>query len=191
MLDPADPKYQWTDAGIVIRSQTTSDYNAIDPSVCRDKHTGELWLAFGSFWKGIHCVALDPKTGLCRTGFPPALVPLAWNQTIEAACLTQHKDWWFLFVNWGLCCRGVSSTYEIRVGRGKRANGPFFDKDGKELVKGGGSLFLGSDPKPGAFIGPGHAGIVDNGRANLLSCHFYDGDKNGAPNPRHSAAYMD
>ncbi len=181
-LDPADRNHQWKDAGVVVRTNAQSDHNAIDPSATRDKRTGQFWLAYGSFWSGIKCVALDPKTGLrpaAEASAPPNA--LAWNQTIEAAYLTQHKDWWFLFVNWGLCCRGVNSTYEIRVGRSKKATGPFLDRDGKDLLKGGGSIFLTSDTKPGAFIGPGHTGIVENGRANLLSCHFYDGDKNGAP----------
>lgn len=31
---------------------------------------------------------------------------------------------YYLFVNWGRCCRGVDSTYEIRIGRSKAIAGP-------------------------------------------------------------------
>ena len=181
-LDWNDSKYGWTDAGMVVQTGPKNDYNAIDPSVCRDARTGALWLACGSFWGGIKGLRLDSKTGLQAS---PAAAPasLAWKPPsgeIEAGCLYQKGAWWYLFVNWGLCCRGIKSTYEIRIGRSKNADGPFLDQTGRDLQQGGGSLFLGGDTN-GAFIGPGHAGIVLDGRKEYLSCHFYDGDKNGLP----------
>ena len=36
---------------------------------------------------------------------------------------------WLLFVNWGACCSGKDSTYEIRVGMADTPEGPFVDKD--------------------------------------------------------------
>jgi beta-xylosidase len=56
-----------------------------------------------------------------------------------------------------MCCRGVQSTYNIRVGRSKAITGPFLDKEGKGLVAGGGSLLLGTE---GEFIGPGQVGLM-------------------------------
>jgi arabinan endo-1,5-alpha-L-arabinosidase len=70
----------------------------------------------------------------------------------------------------------VRSTYNIRVGRAKSITGPYLDKEGKDLVKGGGTLLLESE---GRFIGPGHAGILSEGKRELLSFHFYDKDANG------------
>jgi len=35
-LDPSDPAYKWTDHGIVVRSQTKDDFNAIDPNIFLD-----------------------------------------------------------------------------------------------------------------------------------------------------------
>ena len=32
-LDPTDPRYAWTDQGLVTQSFPTDDYNAIDPSL--------------------------------------------------------------------------------------------------------------------------------------------------------------
>ena len=39
---------------------------------------------------------------------------------------------WLLFVNWGACCNGRDSTYEIRVGMADSAAGPFKDKERSE-----------------------------------------------------------
>lgn len=184
-LDPTDKTYQWTDEGIVVQSRETDNWNAIDPSVGRDGSRGDLWLVVGSFWSGIKGVRLDAKTGKrpqTKAGaFSEPLAALAWNSTIEAACLFQRGKWWYLFVNWGWCCRGVNSSYEIRVGRSSKPTGPFRDREGRDLLKGGGSLFLAGDQNGGAFIGPGHAGIVSDGKNEYLSCHFYDGANGGRP----------
>jgi len=175
-LDPADPEYRWTDQGIVVRSAGTNDFNAIDPAVTLAAD-GKLWLAYGSYWSGIKLVELDPRTGRRLAPDAPAY-SLAANESIEAACIYHHDDFYYLFVNWGACCRGVNSTYEIRVGRAAQITGPYRDQSGADLMKGGGSLFLGSRPP---FIGPGHAGIFSENDTNWFSCHFYDGTRHGMP----------
>lgn len=74
-------------------------------------------------------------------------------------------------MNWGICCRGTNSTYEVRVGRGKNVNGPYLDREGKNLTEGGGTLFLQNDAPD---IGPGHVAVLnDNGR-EFISYHVYD-----------------
>jgi len=174
-LDPAAPDFRWTDEGIIVQSRKTNDFNAIDPALTKTRD-GKLWLSFGSFWSGIKLLPLDPKTGK-RLAPESPLHALAYHKNIEAAAIHHHDGYFHLFVNWGICCRGVNSTYEIRVGRSREITGPYLDKDGAELVKDGGSLLLGSD---GAFIGPGHAGIFEEGGKVWFSCHFYDGTKRGA-----------
>jgi len=173
-LNPADPSYRWTDAGIVIRSTSADTFNAIDPAATLDAE-GRLWLAFGSFWSGIKLVELNPSTGSYLSNGAP-IYALAHHESIEAAFLQRHGGHYFLFVNWGLCCRGTNSTYEIRVGRSAGITGPYLDRDGKNLLDGGGTWLLGTT---GSFIGPGHAGILPTGGTNWLSCHFYDGTQQG------------
>ena len=139
---------------------------------------GKLWLAFGSYWQGIFLTELDPQTGL-RISTNSPLYQLAWNDSIEAACLARHGKFYYLFVNWGQCCKGTNSTYEVRVGRAEKITGPYLDRDGKNLATGGGSPFLQTS---GRFIGPGHIGIVDNGRTDgptQFSYHYYDADTQG------------
>lgn len=173
-LDQTATNYLWTDAGEVIRSDQQSPFNAIDPSVMLDID-GRLWLAFGSYWQGIFLTELDPQTGHRRSTNSP-LFQLAWNQAIEAACLTRHDHFYYLFVNWGQCCQGTNSTYEVRLGRAEKITGPYLDRVGKKLTDGGGSPFLSSS---GRFIGPGHIGILPDGETTWFSYHYYDAATQG------------
>jgi arabinan endo-1,5-alpha-L-arabinosidase len=173
-LDPTSPRHRWEDHGLVIRSSEQDDFNAIDPSVMLDSG-GRLWLAFGSFWSGIKLMELDPRTGL-QMGTHAPLHALAWKEAIEAPCLSQRGDSYYLFLNWGLCCRGTNSTYNIRVGRSPQVTGPYLDQDGADLLRGGGSLVLQT---VGGDIGPGHAGLLRQGGADRLSYHYYSGPKAG------------
>ena len=176
-LDPSAKNHRWTDAGPVITSTTNSAFNTIDPSVLLDGD-GKLWLAFGSFWQGIFLTELDPQTGK-RVSTNSPLFHLAWNHSIEAACMARHGQFYYLFVNWGECCKGTNSTYEVRVGRAEKITGPYLDRDGRKLADGGGSPFLQSQ---GRFIGPGHIGIVDDGNPNgptRFSYHYYDAETQG------------
>jgi arabinan endo-1,5-alpha-L-arabinosidase len=173
-LDPNDSKYHWTDCGSVIQSADTNNFNTIDPAICQEAG-GKLWLAFGSFWSGIKLVQLDPGTGK-RIGPDSPIYSLAHNDSIEASYIYHHDDHYYLFVNWGLCCRGTNSTYEIRVGRSKTITGPYYDADGMDLMAEGGTAFLKTK---GPFIGPGHAGIISENGTNWFSCHFYDGTQRG------------
>lgn len=174
-LDPADPDCNWTDEGIVIRSGKSDDFNAIDPAVTQDAE-GNLWLAFGSFWSGIKLIQLDPSTGK-RIAPESPVYSLAYQESVEAPFICRHEGLYYLFVNWGICCRGVKSTYEIRVGRSTEITGPYIDKDGLNMLDGGGSLFLQTK---GQFIGPGHPGIFSEGGDFWFSCHYYDGNRHGS-----------
>ncbi len=98
---------------------------------------------------------------------------------VEAAYVHEHEGYFYLFVNWGACCSGVDSTYNIRVGRSKWPMGPYTDKDGKDMRHGGGSLFY---DERRYLVGPGHTGVwTDAEGKQFVSFHFYDRRRNGAP----------
>jgi arabinan endo-1,5-alpha-L-arabinosidase len=175
-LDPADSDYAWTDRGPVIQTTPVSDCNAIDPAITMGPD-GKLWLAFGSFWTGIKLVELDPATGQ-RLATNSPVYSLAHHDKIEASYIYWRDGHYYLFVNWGQCCEGVKSTYNIRVGRCEKIIGPYLDKEGTDMMLDGGSLVLGSR---GPFIGPGHAGIISVNGKDWFSCHFYDGTREGTP----------
>jgi len=169
-LDPNDPAYHWTDEGLVIKSGTNDDFNALDPAIFHDADDS-LWLAFGSFWSGIRMIQLDRDSGQRITpDFP--VFSLAHYDSIEASYIYQDGGYYYLFVDWGMCCRGANSTYNIRLGRSRKVTGPYLDKDGVNMLYGGGSLFLDST---GPLIGPGHAGIIVDKGTNWFSCHFESG----------------
>ena len=156
-LDPSDPAYHWTDQGIVVQTQDGSGHNAIDPAIFHDQD-GSLWMTYGSYWSGIKLIQLDSQTGK-RIRADSPLHSLAFNDSIEASYLCRHDDYYYLFVNWGSCCQGPKSTYNIRVGRSKTITGPYLDKAGVNLLQKGGSIFLSTTNGP--LIGPGHAGTLN------------------------------
>lgn len=196
-LDPASKEYQWTDEGKVFASTQQDDYNAIDPNILplsKDK----LALTFGSFWSGIKLLYLDAHTGkplplttAQNTNSQPAanqkpnsptnVIALARRPSpdaLEAPFLIKHGKYFYLFVSFDFCCRGVNSTYNIRVGRAAKVEGPYIDRDSKPLLDGGGTPVLSSQ---GNVIGPGHCAILHDAGTDYLAYHFYDGSQNGSP----------
>jgi len=168
-LNPADPAYHWTDQGPVITSTNGSPYNVIDPSFSWD-NSGNLWMAFGSYWNGIYLVQLDATTGLRIASNSPAY-HLAYNSSIEASYLWRRGGYYYLFANWGSCCSGVDSTYNIRVGRSTSITGPYLDHNGVDMAANGGTLFMQAS---GKYTGPGHVGILSEGGTLSLTHHYYD-----------------
>ncbi|GAK54258.1 glycoside hydrolase family 43 [Candidatus Moduliflexus flocculans] len=178
-LNPQDPRYKWDDLGIVIQSTPADDFNAIDPNFIQTDD-GRAWLSFGSFWTGIKLVELDSATGKPLSN-PPDLIALASRpgveyNPIEAPFIFKHGDYYYLFVSWDFCCQKVKSTYNIRVGRAKEIAGTYFDKDGKSMLEGGGTLVLEG---AGDMHGPGHNAVIRNGKQDLLVHHMYDGTRGG------------
>jgi len=178
-LDPAATNYAWIDAGPVIRSKAEDQFNAIDPAVTVDRG-GYLWLAFGSFWSGIRMIQLDPKTGK-RLAPDSPIYSLAHYDSIETSYLYQHDGYYYLFVNWGMCCRGANSTYSIHVGRSKKVTGPYLDRKGKDMLYGGGTLLLDTTEP---YFGPGHSGIIVDNGTTWFSCHYEASPDSSIPGQR-------
>jgi hypothetical protein len=179
-LDPTDPSYQWTDQGAVVQSGSGANYNAIDPSVTFDA-SSNLWMTFGSFWGGIYLIQLNPATGKASTANKNVYnlaADSASGDPIEASYLYYHGNYYYLFVNWGSCCDGIDSTYNIRVGRSAGITGPYLDQNGAKMVSGGGTLFLGTT---GKFIAPGQIGIIEENGNYSFGYHYLDANNDGAP----------
>jgi len=186
-LDPDSPEYKWEDHGIVLKSVPGRDlWNAIDPNIIVDEN-GTPWMDFGSFWSGCKLVKLDASwTGLAE---PQEWYSIAKRDRsvlvddsvpgpaeIEGPFLFKKGDYYYLFVSWGLCCRGKDSTYKIMVGRSKDLRGPYLDREGRSLVHGGGTLLLGGNKDwPGR--GGGSAYTFDG--KDYLVFHAYEAADNG------------
>lgn len=175
-IDPEAPGEGWTDQGLVLRSNIKDNFNAIDPWRI-DTADGRAFLAFGSFWDGIRMRELDPATGKLIAEDTPML-PLASRQGagIEAPSIIEHAGKYYLFVSFDQCCKGSSSTYNIRVGRADTVTGPYLDRDGVPLLEGGGTKLLGST---GRFIGPGGQEAIRTTKGDMLAFHYYDGAERG------------
>jgi beta-xylosidase len=165
----------WTDAGEVFRSTSSNNYNAIDPDYIEGK------LSFGSFWSGIKMIDIgsDGKRsgtamynlasrggGTCAAGSACA---------VEASSIVHNGSYYYLFVSFDLCCKGVNSTYRTMVGRSSSLTGPYTDQSGTAMLSGGATQLLATN---GNEIGPGGGDV--SSLPGYYAYHFYDGAANGA-----------
>lgn len=162
------PDGEWRDEGLVVASTATDNFNAIDPDLFADTD-GRLWLSYGSFWGGIRLTELDAAT----------LRPIGETRFIarrkggiEAPTIVRRGDWVYLFASYDLCCKGADSSYNIRVGRARSVEGPYVDRDGKDLMDAGGTQLLAGGAR---WKGPGHQDVV----GDWLVHHAYDAERGG------------
>jgi arabinan endo-1,5-alpha-L-arabinosidase len=186
-LDRNNSKYRWNDEGLVLASTASDDFNAIDPNVVLDGQ-GVPWLSLGSFWSGIKMRRLDAATGKLSAADqrtyslaarlepqdaeppPPPGLPANW-QAIEAPFIVHHGRYYYLFVSFGLCCRGIHSTYRTMVGRSKHVTGPYVDADGKPMLQGGGTPLLVANRR---WLGPGGGSMLKRAEGDIFVFHAYD-----------------
>lgn len=191
-LDAKSPDYHWVDRGLILESEASDSFNAIDPNYSEDAQGG-AWLTFGSFWTGIKMRALDAATGRLsttdttlyslaargkgvserRTSAPDALSTLPPDsQAIEAPFVFRHGAFFYLFVSYDLCCRGAGSTYRTMAGRSASITGPYLDRQGMPMMGGGATQVLFNSPH---WVGPGGESLLkDPGRGDLIVFHAYD-----------------
>ncbi|MBO0810647.1 MAG: family 43 glycosylhydrolase [Microlunatus sp.] len=179
-LDPSSPDYHWVDQGMVLRSQQSDSFNAIDPELTVDT-SGVPWLAFGSFWSGILMRRLDPATGK-PSSEDPTMYPLVdrhWPpNAVEGASITRHGGYYYLFASFDYCCRAADSDYRVVVGRSVDVTGPYVDETGQPLLNGGGTEVLRGYNE---FAGPGGGDVSVDGSTYRYVHHYYDITDNGAP----------
>ena len=200
-LDSSSSDYHWLDHGPVLCSDPSLPYNCIDPHVHQHPEDGTVWLNWGSYWEGIFVQQLTGHPVVNQTTGPQVNVAKSpvKGEVIEASWIQPHyhRDEaelvYYLFVNWGQCCAGVNSTYQVRFGNSTNVTGPYLDDQGVDMLQGGGTLLMdiheaGRDRQ----VGPGQVGFPTGPRhgdgpngnwsAPVISYHFYDrfGDPEGA-----------
>ena len=202
-LDPASPDFKWVDKGpVVVSHQHQDNWNAIDPNLIVDAQTGTPYLTYGSFWDGIQLIRLadDLQTPVTKPVtiarrmdheysveefFDKQNFEIEGNDTIwagenaiEAPFITYNKKtgYYYLFVSFDYCCRGQASTYKTVYGRSRNIEGPYLDKDGKEMAYGGGTRLYGPDDE---FFGVGHCSVYEIGKKWYFLSHAYDKSRNG------------
>ncbi len=169
----------WVDQGEALICSNVGDgphdYNAIDPSPFEDE-SGQLWLAFGSFWGGLKLLRLDDE-GRRRDQVLRSLATRA-NKAVEAPHFVYRDGYYYLFQSVDSCCQGASSTYKTMVGRSASVTGPYLDRSGNELLDGAATMVLQGGER---YRGPGHNAILRVGERYLNVYHAYDVDSGGAP----------
>jgi len=174
-LDPAGSEYKWIDEGVVVSSTPEDDWNAIDPNIVLDEN-GLPWLSFGSFWGGLKIVKIDPGTGKPKDQTVHSIAARPVEKAIEASFIVRKNGYYYLFASWDRCCRGVKSDYKIVVGRSKGVTGPYVDRAGVDMIRGGGTLVLAGYDN---IKGPGHNAVLMEGEKDWLVHHYYDANRNG------------
>ncbi|KAL2008458.1 hypothetical protein VTN00DRAFT_6652 [Thermoascus crustaceus] len=174
--------------------------NTIDPHVFIDGNKG--YLTFGSYWTGVWQVplaadlksVLNPKHPDARNlvyepkpldGGGASPNPLCRDETgshpVEGATISFRDGWYYLWYSHGRCCEldpnalpATENLYNIRVGRSRSPQGPFVDRNGVDLVKGGGTIVYASN---GPVIAPGGQGVLTDGDTDILYYHYLDSRK--------------
>jgi len=195
-LDPSSPNFRWIDHGRVLQSYPgKTNWNAIDPNFVVNDN-GVPYLVFGSFWDGLKLVKLTadrlhpaedlatiPTVASRKTNSsdsnPPAVdnnPADAGGNAIEAPFIFKKGAYFYFFASIDYCCKGVNSTYKVIVGRSKKLEGPYLDKEGKSLRTGGGTVLLQGDKN---WHGVGHNGVCAAGGKEYILYHGYDAADNG------------
>ena len=177
----------WDDQGCIIASRHHRDnWNAIDPNFIVDEND-QPWMVFGSFWDGIQLVRLDstlhvaqackPVTIARRYALNAQSVPgnptsrFAGSNAIEAPFVFRHGGYYYLFVSWDYCCRGMQSNYRVAVGRSKTVQGPYVDRQGRDMLLGGGTIVIQGDKKQ--YEAAGHCAVYSFEGQDVFICHGY------------------
>lgn len=186
-LDREDPRFKWTDHGMVIQSVPNRDsWNAIDPNIIIDEK-GTPWMTFGSFWDGIKLVRLTDD--LNAVAEPQEWYSISRRQrsvsvksedagdgAVEAPFIMKHGEYYYLFVSFDYCCRGLKSDYKVAVGRSKDVRGPYLDRDGKSMEYGGGTIIVKGDKN---WVGIGHCAAYKFEGKYYFIAHAYSVKNDG------------
>lgn len=184
-LDATDPAYKWVDRGVVLASKDGDDFNALDPNIFTD-NDGQIWLTYGSYWTGIKQRQIDPATGMLLASNPTryslATRPGVADNAIEGASLVRHGGYYYLFISIDHCCTASTATdnYKQAVGRSTSPHGPFVDRNGTPMMKGGGTILLKGDAAWNA-PGGGTAYLDPDTGDSLLVFHAQDLHQGGTP----------
>lgn len=166
--------FQWRDEGSLVCSRGGRDnWNAIDPAfIIADD--GCPWLVFGSFWDGIQLVQLDSTMHVKQPSNQRTVARRYAGERenpVEAPFIYRRDGWYYLFVSWDYCCRGMKSTYRVVVGRSRKVTGPYLDKNGVDMLQGGGTLVIEGDKRE--FEATGHSAAYRFGNEEWFVCHGY------------------
>ena len=176
VAESGNPEGPWKHKGAVVKTDENSVMNAIDPSVITDE-SGRVWMHYGSYFGGLHCVELDSATGMTKTpGDQGHLTARRANwrkDNLEAPEVIRdgRTGKYYLFQSY----EPLMTTYNVRVGRADKAEGPFLDFVGKDIRDTTNNYPVLTAPynferHPG-WVGTGHCGVFQDGEGRFFMAH--------------------
>ncbi|PXV60186.1 arabinan endo-1,5-alpha-L-arabinosidase [Dysgonomonas alginatilytica] len=177
LAEADSPEGTWILKGCVVKTKKGDVMNAIDPSIAEDINTGKQWMHYGSYFGGLHCVELNPETGLpLIEGDQGHLIARRYDgkrNNIEAPEIIYNPQFkkWYLFVSYD----PLVTTYNVRVGRSDSPEGPFIDLNGKDMREEEDNLPILTYPyrfmnHPG-WAGVAHCSVFDDGQGKYFMAH--------------------
>ncbi len=177
MAEASSPEGPWEQKGCVVKTNTDTPMNAIDPSVIVDAATGKWWMHYGSYFGGLYCMELDPSTGLAMTendlGHLVARRANYRKDNLEAPEIMYHPELkkYYLFTSYD----PLMTTYNVRVGRSARIESDFEDFSGKALSDTINQFPILTAPyqfdNHSGWAGTAHCGVVGDGEGNYYLMH--------------------
>ena len=177
LAESDSPLGPWKLKGEVVKTKRGDRMNAIDPSIVTDAATGKMWMMYGSYFGGLYEVELNVETGLTlHSGDQGHFVATRANirkDNIEAPEIIYQPKLkkYFLFTSYD----PLMTTYNVRVGRSDKPEGPFLDYFGHNLRDTINHYPILTHPyqfknHPG-WAGVAHCGVFANENGDFFMAH--------------------
>lgn len=136
---------------------------------------GKKYLFWGSF-NGIFVTELtDDGFAVKRNeDGTPVLRRKVCGNAFEGVNIYKKGRFYYMFASIGSCCAGLSSSYQVVVGRSENLLGDYVDKRGKSMLNNSWELVL--EGNGSRWIGPGHNSIIiqDDEGTDWMLYHSYE-----------------
>jgi len=177
LAESNSPLGPWTQKGSVVKTSIGDKMNAIDPTIITDSLTGKTWMYYGSFFGGLYAVELNPVNGLALQqndqGKSIARRANLKKDNIEAPEIVYNPALrkYFLFMSYD----PLMTTYNVRVGRADKPQGPFLDYFGKDLRDTINHFPILTHPykfdHQQGWAGTGHCSVFKNEKGDFFMAH--------------------
>jgi arabinan endo-1,5-alpha-L-arabinosidase len=167
------PEGPFEDQGKLFDSAQVGVYS-IDPMLVVENDTPYLF--FGGITSGTFAIELT-KDGLSTVGEKFTVISSGY----EAPYIIKRDNFYYFFGSAGSCCNGANSSYRVDVGRSESLLGPYFNKEGQNMLHFQGSILLFGyipvEEGKGHIVGPGHNAVIsDDAGTDWIVYHGINAD---------------